>query len=1048
MDIVELAYNALTHLDSSPRQSLAMANEAHHLAYQAGDQSVEARTALALATVLNRLGDYRAALTHATSAYTSFHAETENELWASSACELAWAHLAFAQLDDALDLVKRVRGNAPAKSSQAYCDRIEARGLRERGRFADAIAQLHQAMENYASIGATLDAARCERDVIHIQLLTEHVDLAPLDRIRVIFVDTHAVLDIVHCDFLRGLASQKSNHFGDSTQTLLQVRQALIDFAAPTFAAECDLELGINYRRLNQFEASLAASRRARDYFLANGITAHAIACSINLANTLFELNRYDEARALYDEALQFAQAHGRRQRIGILYMNLALINDKQGRYIEAIDLYSRSLQILREENRTVMAAQCEMNLAATYLQLGQMDEASKHLHHARTVFAEENLPLFLAEANLELVHLLVIREDWDRIDAYLEQAREIGLSQEMDSLVAVCDRLASQVAAHDGDRARALELVEDSRATFLRQTQLVDAALCDLIEGELHVQWQTWETAEDFLTRAQKTLETSFPDQAWRTHYGLSRCAAAQGRSSDALAHALTAVHSIARARATLVAEQFSNDFFAERRNVYDDALMLAYRFKQDEQALKVIEAGKARTFLTLLENRGWVVRRNQTDPYIADLIAREKNLRHQIAALRKRMVVQATYETGEPLRGKSEIASVSAAALQELDAVSQAYESVVTQLRLSTSGLAGISIPGAFVIDEFRQAMNAQFHADWCALDYYLSNDTLTIAVVQPNRLSIEQKKLSTYDLAVLSKCVSSESDLRELIYRGTLHGQAAPAPSTNYLRHLYRLLMPVQCTASTLIISPHGSLHALPFHALLNGNCYLVEQSTVVYTPNLQSLHRLLDSPANDDSLRPLALGLAEFSDSTLRRLPSTESELALMKQIFAGRGEYWWRETATRQKLFTLNTSGELRKFNLLHFATHAILDHAAPHRSHIVLYDEPLTTTDLLDLSLKARLVTLSACHTALGQGGHGDELIGLARAFFYAGVQALVGTLWSVEDGSAQNLMEQFYRYCVQGRNFAEAMRLAQCDLIRDGCSPFQWAPFELIGKP
>ncbi|MBI4788847.1 MAG: CHAT domain-containing protein, partial [Chloroflexi bacterium] len=113
-----------------------------------------------------------------------------------------------------------------------------------------------------------------------------------------------------------------------------------------------------------------------------------------------------------------------------------------------------------------------------------------------------------------------------------------------------------------------------------------------------------------------------------------------------------------------------------------------------------------------------------------------------------------------------------------------------------------------------------------------------------------------------------------------------------------------------------------------------------------------------------------------------------------------------------------------------------------------LHDHALTTLDILDLTLNARVVTLSACQTALGQGGRGDELVGLARAFFYAGARALLATLWSVEDQSMVELTGRFYRHLAGGENIAAALQQAQIEMIREGRTPYQWAPLALMGRP
>lgn len=110
--------------------------------------------------------------------------------------------------------------------------------------------------------------------------------------------------------------------------------------------------------------------------------------------------------------------------------------------------------------------------------------------------------------------------------------------------------------------------------------------------------------------------------------------------------------------------------------------------------------------------------------------------------------------------------------------------------------------------------------------------------------------------------------------------------------------------------------------------------------------------------------------------------------------------------------------------------------------------ETLTALEALDrLRLRCDLVTLSACESGLSRVRRGDELIGLIRAFLYAGAPALVCTLWRVDERSTLMLMERFYRGVQAGTGFAEALRQAQLYLRRQPAfaDPYYWAPFVLF---
>ena len=117
-------------------------------------------------------------------------------------------------------------------------------------------------------------------------------------------------------------------------------------------------------------------------------------------------------------------------------------------------------------------------------------------------------------------------------------------------------------------------------------------------------------------------------------------------------------------------------------------------------------------------------------------------------------------------------------------------------------------------------------------------------------------------------------------------------------------------------------------------------------------------------------------------------------------------------------------------------------------------DGRLEVHEILNMRLNARLVTLSACETALGSGYFaevpaGDEFVGLTRAFLFAGSSAVLASLWEVNDRSTLELMRGFYQRILRSGN-AESLAAAQRTMLRqDGRyrHPYFWAPFVLVGS-
>jgi CHAT domain-containing protein len=158
--------------------------------------------------------------------------------------------------------------------------------------------------------------------------------------------------------------------------------------------------------------------------------------------------------------------------------------------------------------------------------------------------------------------------------------------------------------------------------------------------------------------------------------------------------------------------------------------------------------------------------------------------------------------------------------------------------------------------------------------------------------------------------------------------------------------------------------------------------------------------------------------------------------------------------------------------VLHFATHGVVWDDRPFESFLALAqgtgeagdDGRLTTEEIYGLDLNADLVVLSACRTA-GGSVTGDGIVGLTRAFFYAGTPSVVATLWDLPDESARRMVPRFYRSWRETGDKAGALRTAQLSLLSALRArrvsidtpagrftlpehPALWANLALIGEP
>jgi CHAT domain-containing protein len=151
-------------------------------------------------------------------------------------------------------------------------------------------------------------------------------------------------------------------------------------------------------------------------------------------------------------------------------------------------------------------------------------------------------------------------------------------------------------------------------------------------------------------------------------------------------------------------------------------------------------------------------------------------------------------------------------------------------------------------------------------------------------------------------------------------------------------------------------------------------------------------------------------------------------------------------------------GELSKYRIIHFATHAFIDNSHPELSGVVLslldergspQDGFLRVNEIFNLKLSADLVVLSGCSTGLGTEVKGEGIVGLTRGFMYAGTPSVIVSLWNTDDRATATLMTRFYSSLLRdGLKPSAALRAAQIEMWHDKGwhDPTYWAAFVLQG--
>jgi CHAT domain-containing protein len=284
----------------------------------------------------------------------------------------------------------------------------------------------------------------------------------------------------------------------------------------------------------------------------------------------------------------------------------------------------------------------------------------------------------------------------------------------------------------------------------------------------------------------------------------------------------------------------------------------------------------------------------------------------------------------------------------------------------------------------------------------------------------------------------------------------------------RRLYDLLLrPAfgpQGPRVKLCIIPDGVLWKVPFQALLTPDGdHVLERVPVFYAPSLSVL--TMDAkPARRSPPTVLALGDPELDGVTrkeiyavhrsadLGRLPDARREVLALRDFYGSRVTIRTGAVASETAL-----KEQIDRFDVIHVATHGLVDRAAPLYSALLLAgsddeDGLLEAREIVTMPIHASLVVLSACDTADGRVDGGEGVIGLSWAVLAAGAPRTIATHWRVSSAAAARLMIAFHRKLARRRavsNVAECLREAQLEMLHDAnfSHPYYWAAFSMIGR-
>ncbi|MCX6047638.1 MAG: CHAT domain-containing protein, partial [Chloroflexi bacterium] len=583
------------------------------------------------------------------------------------------------------------------------------------------------------------------------------------------------------------------------------------------------------------------------------------------------------------------------------------------------------------------------------------------------------------------------------------------------------------------------------AQAAFAQHDPVLEEGLALILLGRCHLRGGQWATARQSFESAQALVEKG-ADRAlgYRILYGLGEVERAQKHPESAIGYYRAAIQQIESIRYELQIETFRAGFLTDKIEIYQDLADLHLEMGDLDLAFQVVEWAKSRLVTEKLAFRLTTEVRqaiNSDDEQIRALAQQLAEALQTLDGLYNQVRLETMQSREDISLAPPRQTTILVAALETT--VQTLVQQIQRRQPLFSALTAGYASSLANVQDCLQAAIFLQYH---------IIKDQVFVFIV--DRFGIQHHRklgsLSEIDNARHAFITAVERLLEISVRFGpqkTLRYLPALLDDANkHLKTLHTLLMqPLleQLPANRpLIIAPDGPLTYVPFHALYDGQAYLIEQRALSYTPSATILDLCTQHQVDGEGV--LLFGY----DSA--RLHSVSVELNRLALLFPT-AELYSGEQAT-----TTTFMARAPHHQRIHLAAHATFRADNPMLSSIALADRRLTLAEIARLQINAELVVLSGCETGYGQL-HGTDLLSLAGGFLGAGARSLLVSLWRVEDHTTAALMQHFYQALLEGQTQARALQTAQLALLNQGrsakedavyCHPAYWAPFTLVGKP
>jgi len=802
------------------------------------------------------------------------------------------------------------------------------------------------------------------------------------------------------------------------------------------------------------------------------------------------QMGNYSEALKNFDQLLMIARGMEDKLYEESVLGFLANIYLFQGDYTRAITTFQQALAVAKESDSpgSVLNSGRHLgNIGLIYFKLGDLLTA-RH-YYERSLELARNAKDLGGQANMfsHLGELMVAQNELGQAITYYKQALETEEKRPGITSRSFYYSVLPKLYLRAGDYQKAKEAIEQAlKSARELKTRLEEPRLLNDL-GDLHLRLNEPESAvKVYQESLQSNAGLDNPSYAWVAHAGLATAYQRLGQLDQARAHYLKAIEVMEDVRAKLVGAEETTGFYQHKVEVYKNliALLLKLNEKHPEQelaskAFHVAESARARAFSDLLAEAGVNLERNLE----ADLLKRQREIQTSVSKLNAQLINERSKEPAKQDREKIKVLE------EDLSKADVDIADWLRELRRRNPLYADMKYPEPLKLEQAQRMLTD--HS--LLLAYSLGEQESFLFAVSRDGYRVSKLPRSSDIGESVEKLMAAITD-------------GAATSLERYRAHavkLYKeLIQPagdLLADKRELIIIADGALHRAPFETLISPSIaalppadqadrikwpYLVRQFAISYAPSVSALANLRDyhrgtgapqkhfvayaDPIYDQQSTPAIIAAVRSTGDgqqlKLGRLLHSRDEVEGIAKLFAkGQADLYLEDFASEENV---KTKDRLSQYRIVHFSAHGLVNEKRPRFSGIVLSlpklgkegvplseeDGLLSAYEILNLKLNADLVVLSACQTGVGKEIKGEGMMGLMRAFMYAGTPSVVVSLWNVNDRSAADLMVRFYRHLwkpgSEKLNKAEALRKAQLEVIGMGSKPYHWAPFILVGKP